>query len=251
MAGRTALITGAAVRIGRAIAESLAADGWAVAIHFNRSHKEANAVAAGIAERGGTAAIVDANLANLTALPGLIGKAAEALGPLELLVNNAATFEKDEIDILEPDTWRRQMDINAAAPTFLAQAFAAALPGHLTGNVVNIIDQRVWKPVPEFLSYQVSKSAAWAATIALAQALAPRIRVNAIAPGPVLPSPRQSQSDFDRQAATLPLGKGPALDDFGRTIRFLVETPSITGQMIALDGGQHLAWKTPDVGFPE
>ena len=143
------------------------------------------------------------------------------------------------------------MDINLAAPTFLAQAFAAALPEGKAGNIVNIIDQRVWKPVPEFFSYQVSKSALWAATVAIAQSLAPRIRVNAIAPGPVLPSPRQSQEDFERQAATLPLGHGAELEEFGRTVRYLVETPSITGQMIALDGGQHVAWKTPDVDFPE
>jgi NAD(P)-dependent dehydrogenase (short-subunit alcohol dehydrogenase family) len=248
---RTALITGAAVRIGRAIAEDLAANGWSLAIHCNRSRAEAEAVAAGIVGRGGRAAVVAADLSDLDALPGLIDRATTALGTVSLLVNNAAIFEKDGVGNLEPGLWRRQMDINLAAPTFLAQAFAAALPAGLAGNIVNIIDQRVWKPVPEFLSYQLSKSALWAATITLAQSLAPRIRVNAIGPGPVLPSARQRQADFDRQAATLPLGKGPELAEFGRAIRFLVETPSITGQMIALDGGQHLAWKTPDVGFPE
>jgi NAD(P)-dependent dehydrogenase (short-subunit alcohol dehydrogenase family) len=251
MAPRTALVTGAAIRIGHAIAEDLAANGWAVAIHCNRSVDAANALAATITASGGRAAVVTADLSDLAALPGLIDRASSAIGPVGLLVNNAAIFEKDGIGDLEPEAWRRQMDVNLAAPAFLADAFAKALPEGTAGNIVNIIDQRVWKPVPEFLSYQLSKSALWAATVALAQALAPRIRVNAIAPGPVLPSPRQSQADFDAQAATLPLGKGPALADFGRAIRFLVETPSITGQMIALDGGQHLAWKTPDVGFPE
>ncbi len=250
-AARTALVTGAAVRIGRAIAEDLATQGWAVAIHCNRSRTEADALAADINARGGRAAVVQADLANLDVLPSFVERVVAVLEPVELLVNNAAVFEKDEIGSLEPEAWRRQMDINLAAPTFLSQAFAAALPDGKSGSIVNIIDQRVWKPVPEFLSYQISKSALWAATVALAQALAPRIRVNAIAPGPTLPSPRQSRSDFERQAASLPLGRGPALEEFGRAVRFLADAPSITGQMIALDGGQHLAWKTPDVGFPE
>jgi NAD(P)-dependent dehydrogenase (short-subunit alcohol dehydrogenase family) len=250
-AERTALVTGAAVRIGRAIAEDLAAHGWAVVIHCNRSRAAADELAAGINARGGRAAVVQADLANLDVLPNFIERVGAVLEPAELLVNNAAIFEKDEIGSLEPGAWRRQMDINLAAPMFLSQAFAAALPDGKSGNIINIIDQRVWKPVPEFLSYQISKSGLWAATVALAQALAPRIRVNAIAPGPTLPSPRQTQAGFERQAAALPLGRGPALADFGQTVRFLVDTPSITGQMIALDGGQHLAWKTPDVGFPE
>lgn len=251
MARRAALITGAGVRIGRAIAEDLAANGWAVAIHCNRSRADAEQLAAGINDDGGRAVVVQADLANLDALPSLIERTTALVEPIELLVNNAATFDKDELGSLDPVRWRRQLDVNLAAPTFLSQAFAAALPEGKTGNIVNIIDQRVWKPVPDFFSYQISKSALWAATIALAQSLAPSIRVNAIAPGPVLPSPRQSQNDFDRQAATLPLGQGPSLDEFGRTVRYLVDTPSITGQMIALDGGQHLAWKTPDVDFPE
>lgn len=251
MARRAALITGAGVRIGRAIAEDLAANGWAVAIHCNRSRADAEQLAAGINDDGGRAVVVQADLANLDALPSLIERTTALVEPIELLVNNAATFDKDELGSLDPVRWRRQLDVNLAAPTFLSQAFAAALPEGKTGNIVNIIDQRVWKPVPDFFSYQISKSALWAATIALAQSLAPSIRVNAIAPGPVLPSPRQSQNDFDRQAATLPLGQGPSPDEFGRTIRYLVDTPSITGQMIALDGGQHLAWKTPDVDFPE
>lgn len=246
-----ALVTGAATRIGRAIAEDLAAAGWAIAIHCHRSRAEAETVAE-IIRRGGNAIVVVGDLAKLDGIADIVERSASALGPIELLVNNAAIFERDTIADLEPVQWRRQMDINLAAPLFLAQAFSSQLPAQRSGNVINIIDQRVWKPVPDFLSYQLSKSALWAATITLAQALAPRIRVNAIGPGPTLPSPRQSRADFEGQTATLPLGKGPELAEFGRAIRFLVETPSITGQMIALDGGQHLAWKTPDVtGFPE
>ncbi len=249
---RAALITGAGVRIGKAIAEGLAANDWAVAIHYNRSRDEAEQVAAGINANGGKAVIVASDLAETETLPGLMEEAADALGPIELLVNNAATFEADQLGDLEPAKWQRQMDINLAAPVFLAKAFVAALPVDRTGNIINIIDQRVWKPVPAYLSYQVSKSALWAATISLAQALAPRIRVNAIGPGPVLPSIRQSQADFDGQVATLPLQRTAALEEFARAVSFLVDTPSITGQMIALDGGQHIAWETPDASrFPE
>ena len=172
--------------------------------------------------------------------------AVSALGPIELLVNNAAIYEPDQLASLERELWQRQMDINLAAPLFLSKAFAAALPADRTGNIVNIIDQRVWKPVPAFLSYQISKSGLWAATISLAQALAPRIRVNAIGPGPTLPNKRQSDADFAGLIETLPLKRNAALDEFGRAIKFFVETPSVTGQMLALDGGQHLAWNTPD-----
>jgi NAD(P)-dependent dehydrogenase (short-subunit alcohol dehydrogenase family) len=164
-----------------------------------------------------------------------------------LLVNNASIFEADEIGALDAELWHRQMTINLAAPVFLADAFAAALPSGVEGNIVNIIDQRVWKPTPHYMSYQLSKSALLVATRTLAQALAPRIRVNAIGPGPTLPSPRQSEADFRRQASAIPLQRATDLADFGRTIRYLVATPSVTGQMIALDGGQHLAWQTPDI----
>ena len=246
------LVTGAGVRIGRAIAEGLADSGWSVAIHCHQSREDAEALTDRIVDLGGKACVVEADLAEIDDLPELIAAASDALGPIELLVNNAATFEADQLGSLERHAWQRQMDINLAAPVFLSKAFVAALPDDRPGNIVNIIDQRVWKPVPAYLSYQLSKSALWAATISLAQALAPRVRVNAIAPGPVLPSVRQSQADFDGQVLTLPLKRSPSLEEFSRAIRFLVETPSITGQMIALDGGQHIAWQTPDASrFPE
>lgn len=243
----TALVTGGGRRIGRAIVEDLAAHGFAVAIHAHRSGTEAETLADTIRRRGGRAAVVPADLADLGSLRPMLDAAIAALGPVHLLVNNAAIFEPDEIGGLDPGAFRRQMTINLEAPLFLAEAFAAALPDGAEGNIVNLIDQRVWKPLPHFVSYQLSKVGLWSATQSMAQALAPRIRVNAIGPGPVLPSIRQEQSDFDRLLATLPLRRGPELSEFGRTIRFLVETRSITGQMIALDGGQHLAWETPDV----
>ena len=242
-----ALVTGGARRIGRAIVEDLAKNGFAVAIHCRSSVDVAEALADDVRKQGGRAAVVTADLADLDAARALPAKAAAALGPLTLLVNNASIFEADGIGSLEPDRFQRQMAVNLAAPVFLADAFAAQLPADRDGLVVNMIDQRAWKTTPHFVSYQLSKSGLLTATRTLAQALAPRIRVNAIGPGPTLPSPRQDPAEFRKQAEAVLLRHGPDLCEFGRTIRYLYETRSITGQMIALDGGQHLAWETPDV----
>jgi len=244
---RIALVTGGARRIGRAIVEDLAANGYAVAIHCNRSEREAHALAETIRVRGGTATVVVADLADLETTRALPALVAGRLGPATLLVNNASIFEADGIGDLDPERFQRQLAVNLTAPVLMADAFASALPVPRRGLVVNIVDQRAWKTTPHFLSYQLSKSALLTATRTLAQALAPRIRVNAIGPGPTLPSPRQDPADFARQAEAVLLGHGPELPEFGRTIRYLHETGSITGQMIALDGGQHLAWETPDV----
>ena len=242
-----AIVTGGAKRIGRAVVEDLADHGWAVAIHVHRSVDEGEALAANVRSAGGRAATVQADLADLAGASRILPEVVARLGPPTLLVNSAAIFEKDSVETLETDLWQRQMTINFASPVFLARAFAAALPEGAEGNVVNVVDQRVIKPTPLNLSYQLSKSALWKATEVLAQALAPRIRVNAIAPGPALPSAHRSDEEFRRLTRSVILGRGPDLAEFGRTIRFLVETRSITGQTIALDGGQHLAWKTPDV----
>jgi len=247
MTAPVALVTGGARRIGRAITEDLSRHGWAVAIHCNRSRAEAEALAEDCRRSGGKAAVVAADLADADGVRSIVEHAQGALGPVSLLVNNASVFEPDGIGQLDAALWQRQMAVNLAAPVFLADAFAAALPSGTEGNIVNLVDQRAWKPTPLYMSYQLSKSALLVATRTLAQALAPRIRVNAIGPGPTLPSPRQREADFRRQAAAVPLKRATDLADFGRTIRFLVATPSITGQMIALDGGQHLAWQTPDI----
>ncbi len=244
---KVALVTGGARRIGRAIVEDLAANGWAVAIHVNRSREEADKLAAALHANGGRATVVVADLEDIEGLPAVLAEAAASLGPVTLLVNCASIFEPDEIGTLDPAQWNRQLTVNLAAPVFLAQAFAAQLPAGVDGNIVNFVDQRVLKPTPRHFSYQLSKSALFTATTTLAQALAPRIRVNAIGPGPTLPSERQSAEEFRRQADALPLRRGAGLDEFGRAIRFLVETPSITGQMLALDGGQHLMWETPEI----
>ena len=242
-----ALITGAAKRIGRAIAEDLSENGFGVVIHANRSIAEAEAFAAELRARGREAVAVRADLCDLEAVSGLIAQALELAGPVDLLVNNASAFERDEIGDLDADVWDRHFAVHLKAPAFLAQAFAANLPEGRVGLIVNMIDQRVWHPTPHFFSYTLSKGAAWTMTQTMAQALAPRIRVNAIGPGPTMQSARQSEEDFRKQAESVLLGHGPDLSEFGATVRYLWENRSITGQMIALDGGQHLAWETPDV----
>ncbi|WP_321333078.1 SDR family oxidoreductase [Breoghania sp.] len=242
-----ALVTGAARRIGSAIIRDLADAGWPVAIHANTSRQSADALAEEIRAAGGKAHVVLADLRDTGALADLIARTQAALGPVTLLVNNASIFERDDVGTLDETLFDDHFAVHVRAPCFLAQAMAQALPEGMNGNIVNIVDQRVLKPTPHFFSYQLSKSTLWTATRTLAQALAPRIRVNAIGPGPALASPRQQPSDFEAQCASLPLERGPALSEFGRTIRYIVETPSLTGQIFALDGGQHIAWQTPDV----
>ncbi|MEI9417440.1 SDR family oxidoreductase [Mesorhizobium sp. Cs1321R2N1] len=242
-----ALVTGGAKRIGKAIVEDLASHGFAVAIHSNRSHDEADALAAGINRSGGRAAVVAADLTDMDAVSDLVGQAEAALGPISLLVNNASLFVDDSVEDFDWHAWDRHFAIHVKTPALLAQNFARSLPEGQEGLIVNVIDQRVWRPTPRYFSYALSKSALWTQTQMLAQALGPGIRVNAIGPGPTLKNVRQDDSDFDAQVASLILRRGPELPEFGATIRYLWETRSVTGQMIALDGGQHLAWQTPDV----
>ena len=243
----TALVTGGAKRIGRAIVEDLAAHGFAVAIHCNRSRVEADVLAAAIIGSGGRAAVIAANLTDMDAVGDLVGQAEAALGPLSLLVNNASLFEDDSVLDFDWRAWDRHFAVHVKAPALLAQNFARALPEGQEGLIVNMIDQRVWRPTPRYFSYALSKSTLWTATQMMAQSLGPRIRVNAIGPGPTLKNARQDDSDFAAQVDGLILKRGPELPEFGATIRYLWEARSVTGQMIALDGGQHLAWQTPDV----
>ncbi|APO74182.1 short-chain dehydrogenase/reductase SDR family protein [Rhizobium etli 8C-3] len=244
---KAALVTGAAKRIGRAIVEDLAENGFSVAIHANRSIDEAEAVAAELRQGGKYVFAVQADLTKTSDTETLVKRAADRLGPIDLLVNNASVFREDSVRKTNDAAWDEHFAVHVRAPSILSAQFAAQLPETCTGLIVNVIDQRVWALRPSFYSYTLSKSALWTATQTMAQALAPKIRVNAIGPGPSMPSERQLQEDFQAQVAALILKQGPELEEFGRTIRFLFETPSITGQMIALDGGQHLAWQTPDV----
>lgn len=245
-----ALITGGAVRIGRAIALDLAAHGYGVCIHANQSTDEAQQLAIDIRASGGEAHVLQADLGNLNAAKALISTAQEMTGGLDILVNNASIFEPDDIENLEEELWDAHFDLHVKAPVFMASAFAKIKHGNQR-LIVNLIDQRVWRLNPTFLSYTLSKSALWTATQTMAQALGPDIRVNAIGPGPTLKNSRQNDDDLVRQTEALILKAGPALDEFGATIRYLWDAKSITGQMIALDGGQHLAWKTPDTNAKE
>ena len=171
----------------------------------------------------------------------------DELGPVTLLVNNASLFEPDGIESLAPELWERHFAVNLRAPAFLTRDFARQLPEGEEGAVVNIVDQRVWKLNPQFFSYTLSKAALLTATRTIAQALAPRIRVNAVGPGPTLTSSRQSAEDFSRQGEALPLRRHPTPEDIADAVVFLARARSVTGQMLAVDGGQHLAWETPDV----
>jgi len=244
---KTALVTGGAKRIGKAIVEDLAAHGFAVAIHANASVAEAEELAAQFRAQGCNAAAIAADLTDTASVATVMAKAVETLGPIGLLVNNASLFKKDSLEEFDETVWDRHFALHVKAPSLLARDFAAQLPEEHSGLIVNIVDQRVWSPNPRFYSYMLSKSALLTATKTMAQALAPRIRVNAIGPGPTLPNERQNQADFQTQVDAVILKTGPQLEEFGRTIRFLFDTPSMTGQMIALDGGQHLAWQTPDI----
>jgi NAD(P)-dependent dehydrogenase (short-subunit alcohol dehydrogenase family) len=241
-----ALVTGGAQRIGRAIALALAQRGYAVAVQARRSRVEADRLVGEIAAAGGRAATLETDLADHAAVLRLVPATVAAIGPLTLLVNNAAEFEPDEIGRLDRDRFDRHVAVNLRAPIFLADAFAAQLPAGAVGAIVNMLDQRVLQPTPRFLSYGLSKSALYAATTTLAQALAPRIRVNAVAPGPTLPSPRQDAQAFARQVRALPLDRGPTPRDVADAVLYLASAASVTGVTIAVDGGQHLAWRTVD-----
>lgn len=243
-----ALVTGAARRIGRAIATDLAAHGHAVAIHCNASREAAEALAADLSHAHGVAtAVVDADLADPDATARVLARAEAALGPVGLLVNNASIYESDAADAFDPAFFHRHMAINVAAPAVLVRDMAARLPAGEGGVVVNLIDQRVLKPTPQAFSYAASKATLWWMTRTMAQAYAPRLRVMGLAPGPTLGHDRQDAALFGKQVKATPLGVQPDLASFGRTVRYVLDTPALTGQLIALDAGQHLAWRTPDV----
>jgi len=243
----TVLITGAARRIGRHLALDLAEKGWAVAVHYNASHDDAVDVVAGIVARGGRAVAVQGDLSANDAPGKVVTRSVEALGPLTCLVNNASRFEPDEIGTLTPESWNLHLDTNLRAPVFLAQAFAAQFPDNAHGNIINVIDQCVLKLNPTYFSYTASKSALWTVTRTLAQSLAPHIRVNAIGPGPALPHVRMDEGDFAARSELTLLQRGTSPEEISSAVSFILSAPALTGQMIVLDGGQHLVWQTPDV----
>jgi NAD(P)-dependent dehydrogenase (short-subunit alcohol dehydrogenase family) len=244
-----ALVTGGAQRIGRAIVHDLAQNGWAVAVHYRSSQAEAEKVVAEIEAGGGRAVALACDLRKETEVAELVSRAAEKLGPLTCLINNASVFEMDKIDTVTLESWSKHIDINLRAPLLLSQAFARQLPAGANGNIINLLDQRVWKLTPYFVSYTVAKSGLWTLTRTMALALAPQIRVNGVGPGPALPSARQTLEQFRQQQAAVPLKRGPSLEEIAATVRFILASPSLTGQMIALDGGEHLGWAQSARGF--
>ncbi len=241
---RAALVTGAAQRLGAAIAIALADSGFAVALHYRGSRGAAEQTAATIRELGRPVVLLQADLAREDEATALLPAATRALGPIGVLINNASTFERDEWDTVTRTSWDAHMEPNLRAAFVLSQAFATALPTEAEGAIVNMLDQRVWSVTPHFVSYTVSKYALWGLTQALALALAPRIRVNGIGPGPALPNSLQTPEQFARQCASTPLHRGTSPDEIARAAIALLEFPSVTGQMLALDGGQHLQWKS-------
>jgi NAD(P)-dependent dehydrogenase (short-subunit alcohol dehydrogenase family) len=245
-----ALVTGAARRIGRALALEAASLGYDVAVHCREADADAASLAAAIEGQGRRAVVLAADLTDDAAIAALTGQAAAAVGPLTLLVNCASLFEDDRIETLTPASFDAAIAANLRAPILLAQAFAAQAPRDGRALIVNLLDQRVWRPNPQFFSYAISKGALWHATQMLAQALAPTIRVNAIGPGPTLPSIHQDDAAFTAEAANVLLERRAEPGEVAAALRYLIDARSVTGQMIAVDGGQHLAWRTPDIIGP-
>lgn len=244
-----ALVTGAGRRIGQALALEAARAGYDVAVHHRGAPDEAADTVAAIQALGRRAIAVSAELSDEAQVAGLIARTT-ALRPLTLLVNSASSFNDDRVGSLDRALWDAHLETNLRAPIVLAEAFATALPADVEGLIVNIVDQRVWRPNPQFFSYSLSKAGLWWATQTLAQALAPRIRVNAIGPGPTLPSVHQAPGEFEAEAAGTLLQRHAEPDDLAAALRYLIDARAVTGQMIAVDAGQHLAWRTPDIVAP-
>ena len=257
MENKRALVTGAGKRLGRAMALCLAGRGYDVAVHYATSQDQAEAVAEEIRALGQQAATLRGDLLVEVETQALVDRAADALdGPLNVLVNNASIFEYDTLQTATRDSWDRHIGSNLRAPFVLTQNFAAAVPDPVRdsngepvaqGLVVNMLDQRVRKLTPEFISYTIAKMGLWAFTRTAAQALAPRVRVNGIGPGPTLIGAHQSRDHFARQRAATILGRGANPEDITAALRYLLDAPAVTGQLLCVDGGQHLGWQMPDI----
>ncbi|CAL4868690.1 3-oxoacyl-[acyl-carrier-protein] reductase FabG [Asticcacaulis sp. MM231] len=244
---KTALVTGAAKRIGRAIAIALARAGYDIGVHYGRSRDDALLLVSELEALGVRAHALACDLNDVAGVSGLIDEARAVLGPLDVLVNNASVFADDRARTLSIDSWQMHMDTNLLAPVLLSQAFAAQADIRSGASIINMIDQRVLKPSPPFFSYSMSKAGLWHATRTLAQALAPNIRVNAVGPGPTLKSIHQSEADFAREARSTLLQKPTSPEEVAAAVIYLLNAPSVTGQMICVDSGQHLGWRTIDM----
>lgn len=245
---QVALVTGAAKRIGRVIALALARDGWDIAVHYGQSHEEALALVAEITALGRRAVALQCELADEAGVRALIGQAAQ-LGPLGCVVNNASLFRNDQADNFTMDSLELHMRANVAAPVLLAQGLYDITPVGRQAVVINLLDQKLYNPNPDFLSYTLSKAALQSATTLLAQALAPRVRVVGVAPGITMVSGDQSAAEFEKAHRVTPLGKSSTPDDVAATVCFVATAPAITGTTILVDGGQHLIPLQRDVMF--
>ena len=241
-----AIVTGGSKRIGKSIVKKLSFLGWKVIIHYNSNKNDALGLQKEIQKKGGAASIIKANLNSSKATEELISKSEKKFGKLTLLVNNASIFENDSVHSLTIDTWDIHNNVNTKAPLLLSQSFAKLLPKKEPGVIINIIDQRVFSPRPDFISYSSSKNSLFWLTKVLAQALSPKIRVCAIGPGPTLKGARQTDNDFKNQSQSVPLGNGSSPEDISQAIEFILNASSFTGQMITLDGGEHLDWIKPE-----
>ena len=239
---KTVLVTGAAKRLGRAIALDLAANGWNVAIHYHGSEEDAESATQAARAFGADAMALKCDLSREADTATLVSRAVKELGPLTALINSASLFENDDWQSATRHSWDAHIETNLRAPLLLSQEFARQLPAEAEGAIVNLLDERVWNLTPYFVSYTVSKAGLWALTQTMALAFAPRIRVNGVGPGPTLPSPRQSSEQFRRQCESMPLKRGTSPEEIAAAVRFILAAPAMTGQMIALDGGQHLGW---------
>ena len=252
-----ALVTGGAKRLGRKMALYLAARGYDVAVHYASSQAAADAVVDEIRALGCKAQALPADLLIEAEMQGLLPAASQALGgPVTCLINNASIFEYDNVETATRNSWDRHMESNLRAPFVLTQAFAAQLPKAqmdannepiAQGLIINMIDQRVRKLTPEFASYTIAKVGLWALTQTTAQGLAPHVRVNAIGPGPTLQGARQSLEHFQKQRKNTVLTRGANPSDITAALGYFIDSPAVTGQLLCVDGGQHLAWQTPDI----
>ncbi|PHR57351.1 MAG: short chain dehydrogenase [Robiginitomaculum sp.] len=237
------LITGAGARIGQLLAIALAEAGHHIIVHYRSSEKGATETLRQIESIGGSGELIQADLESHEQCTSLLPKIATNTGPVQGLINNASQFENDHLDDMTSDDWDRHFAINAKAPVFLTQGFAAQLPADQFGHVINLLDQRLSRPHPAFFSYTLSKAALSAATSTMAQALAPRIQVNAVAPGPTLQGARQSEADFAAQQSQSLLEYGSPPAEIIKAVQYLLQAKAITGQTLIVDGGQHLAWQ--------
>ncbi len=246
---KTALVTGGAIRIGAAIVSALSADGWRVVVHYNSSSDAALALAAELNENGGQVETIRCDLSDLSATERLVPECVALAGPIDCLINNASLFEPDWLTNLDAAQWQRQLDVNLRAPALLTKAFAEALPDDREGCIINMLDNKVFSPNPDYFSYSIGKFGLKGLTEMAAMELGPRIRVCGIAPGLTTISGDQTEEDFDRQSRINLLDRPSAPDEIAKAVKFILSSDIYNGQTLVLDGGQSMMRLPRDVAF--